>query len=151
MATPKLLPVGKGKLGYTTSNTFKQPLKKVWEAVTQAKHLQKYFVDKMKGEFGPELKPVAWNWKKYGDMPITVTRYEEGKLVELLMPTMDGKYQTRVTFEFVRKGNISIFRIHDKGYKPTDLKLAFMTCEGWTEFHTCMKAYLKYGVDLRKA
>ena len=150
MAATKELPVGKGKLGYTTSNTFKQPLKKVWEAATQAKHLQKYFVDKMKGEFGSHLKPVLWNWKAYGDMPITVTRFEDGKLLELLMPTMDGTYRTTVTFEFVRKGKISIFRVHDTGYKSDDVKLAFRTCEGWTEFHTAMKAYLKFGVDLRK-
>ncbi len=37
---PKLkkLPVSRAKLGYTTSHIIRQPLRKVWEAMTDAKH-----------------------------------------------------------------------------------------------------------------
>ena len=34
------LPVSKSKLGYTTSHIIKQPIKKVWEAVTDGVRLE---------------------------------------------------------------------------------------------------------------
>ena len=54
----KPIPVGKGKLGYTTSNVFRAPLKRVWEAATQSKHLRKYFIDGSEGEFGASASPL---------------------------------------------------------------------------------------------
>ncbi len=38
------LPVSKSKLGYTTSHIIKQPIKKVWEAVTEPAHIKKYLL-----------------------------------------------------------------------------------------------------------
>ena len=51
--------------------------------------------------------------------------------------------------QILRDKNRTIFRIHESGYPTKDLKNAFMMCEGWSEFHTGIKAYL-LGVDLRK-
>ncbi len=153
MSSKEKLPVGKGKVGYTTSHIIKQPLKKVWDAVTQASHVRKYFVDKQIGKWGPDLAPVTWWWKECGDetMDMYPTVYKEYERIEFLAPAFGPKYMTRVTFEFVKKGpRETIFRVHDCGYKLGDLKSAFMTCEGWTEFHTYLKAYLKWGVDVMR-
>jgi uncharacterized protein YndB with AHSA1/START domain len=155
MKKSKTLPVGRGKIGYTTSHIIKQPVKKVWEAVTEAKHIKKYFVDKQSGEWGPDLKPVGWGWKEYGDetMEVYPTLYKKYERIEFNSPAYGLDYMTHLTFEFVKKGpRETIFRVHDYGYKQKDLKAAFMMCEGWTEFHTYLKAYLKWGVDvMRKA
>jgi uncharacterized protein YndB with AHSA1/START domain len=146
------LPIGRGKVGYTTSHVIRQPLSKVWDAVTQKKHLKKYFIDDMRGEFGPELETVSWIWKKEGHMPFYLTKFEKHKRIEFTADDWTASYRTKVTFEFEKKGRHTIFRVHDTGYKQKDLKFAFMMCEGWTEFHTYLKAYLKWGVDvMRKA
>lgn len=144
------LPIGKGKLGYTTSNVFRLPLKKVWEAATQGKHLKKHFVDDFKGEFGPTLEPVTWIWKEYGSWTFTPIKFVREKEIVFLAPGPDEKYLLTIRFEFVRKGNKAIFRVHDSGYAAKDLRNAFMMCEGWSEFHTALKAYIGYGKDLRK-
>jgi uncharacterized protein YndB with AHSA1/START domain len=155
MPKSKTLPISRAKLGYTTSHIIRQPLKKVWEAVTDPKHIKKYFVDKQIGKWGPDLELVKWSWKEYGDqtMDMQPTLYKEFERIEYVVPAMSGKYMITVTFEFVqRTPRQTIFRIHEKGYKQGDLKDAFMMCEGWTEFHTYLKAYLKWGVDtMRKA
>ena len=144
------LPISRSKLGYTTSNVYKTPLRKVWEAATDGRHLKKHFVDGMKGRFGPELDPVTWSWKEWGDMTFRVTKFEPEKEIVFLAPGPDNKYLLTIRFEFIRKNGKTIFRVHERGYKPTDLRNAFMMCEGWTEFHTGIKAYLKWGGDLRK-
>lgn len=144
------LPIGKGKLGYTTSNVYRSPLKKVWQAATEMKHLKKHFIDGSKGEFGPDLKPVTWIWKDFGGWTLQPTKYVKEKEIVFLMPDWDAKYLITVRFEFVRKGAKTIFRVHERGYKPNHLQRAFMQCEGWTEFHTGIKPYLKWGADLRK-
>lgn len=154
-AQRKALPVGRGKLGYTTSHVIRQPLKKVWEAVTDPKQIKKYFVDYQIGKWGPDLEIVKWGWKEYGDMTTNMqpVLYKEYERIEFLAPAYGPNYMTKVTFEFVKKGpRETVFRIHDYGYKQADAKTAFMMCEGWTEFHTYLKAYLKWGVDTyRKA
>lgn len=60
-----ILPLGKGKLGYTTSNVFSQSIPEVWDAVTKAEHLTKHFIDDMIGQFGPQLGPVTWKWGEH--------------------------------------------------------------------------------------
>lgn len=148
---PAKLKVGKGKLGYTTSNVFNAPLSKVWDGATAKKHLVKHFVDDVIGEFGPKKTPVSWVWKDYGAIRLEVIKYVKHKEIIMRGSNMMGTYLTTIRFEFLRKDGKTIFRVHESGYDPKDIKMAFMMCEGWTEFHTALKAYLKFGVDLRKA
>jgi uncharacterized protein YndB with AHSA1/START domain len=144
---PKKLPVGKGPIKYTTSNVFKASVATVWAAATERKHLIKYFLDDMKGDFSK--KNVEWFWKEWGWMPVEVIKYVKNK--ELIMLThMGGNYKVTVRYEIVRKGGKTIFRVHESGYPKKDLNMAFMMCEGWSEFHCYLKAHLM-GVDLRKA
>ena len=147
--TAKAKPAPRGEISYTTSNVFKAPLAKVWDAVVLSKHLKKHFVDDMKGEFGPKLTPVTWVWKEFGGITITVSKYVKHKEIVFAGMSMGGKYETTVRYEFVRKDGKTIFRVHESGYPKKELKTAFMMCEGWTEFHTGVKAYLA-GIDLRK-
>ena len=146
---PKSIPGGKGKLGYTTSNVFRAPLARVWDAATHSKHLKKHFIDDGQGEFGPKLTPVTWTWKGYGSGTVVVKKYVKHKEIVFEMPSMDGKYTVTTRFEFLRKNGKTIFRVHEHGYPAKELKAAFMMCEGWSEFHAGVKAYLA-GRDLRK-
>lgn len=136
-------------ISYTTSNVFKAPLSKVWDAVVLSKHLKKHFVDDMKGEFGPKLTPVFWTWKGFGEIEIPVLKFVKHQEIIFTGMSMGGKYVVTVRYEFLRKDGKTIFRVHESGYPKKELKAAFMMCEGWSEFHTGVKAYLA-GVDLRK-
>lgn len=141
-------PARRGEISYTTSNVFKAPLSKVWDAAVLSKHLKKHFIDDMKGEFGPKLTPVTWTWKGFGSFDLPVIKFVKHQEIVFVGMSM-GKYDITVRFEFLRKDGKTIFRIHESGYPKKELKRAFMMCEGWSEFHTGVKAYLA-GVDLRK-
>ncbi len=149
-AVAKPLPIGKGPLGYTTSNVFTESVAKVWDAVVLAKHLKKHFIDDMKGEYSAKLTPVQWYWKDWGWWTAEVTKFVKHQELEYRINGMTGKYQVTIRYEFVKKDGKTIFRIHESGYDKKDLKTAFMMCEGWTEFHCGVKAYLKNGTILNK-
>jgi uncharacterized protein YndB with AHSA1/START domain len=146
---PKKIPVGKGPISYTTSNTFKASVAKVWAAATKREHLIRYFVDDMKGDFAVPGS-VQWYWKEWGWMPIDVIKYVKNKELVIMAHEMGGKYMVIVRYEILRDKGKTIFRIHESGYRSKDLRHAFMMCEGWSEFHCYLKAHLM-GVDLRKA
>ena len=147
---PKALKAVKNPLGYTTSNIIKLPVKKVWDAAVLSKHLKKHFVDDMRCEFDPKCKKVEWFWKEWGWWPIEVVKVVKYKEVVMRGPDWEGNYMLTTRFEFVAEKGRTIFRIHESGYPPKDLKKAFMMCEGWTEFHCGVKAYLLYGKALNR-
>jgi uncharacterized protein YndB with AHSA1/START domain len=143
------LPLGKGKLSFKVSNLYAAPAGKVWEAIAQARHTQKYFVTRVKGDFTSRLTPVEWYWKAYGRHALQPTVYREGKKLEFVWPNWNGKYQTTVTFTLHKKGRKTQVVIHERGWTQSDLKNAFGNCEGWTTYLAYLKAYLSRGIDLR--
>lgn len=145
----KPLPVGKGKLGFTVSNTFNQPLAKVWDGATKGKLLEKYFVDKVTGELAKD-KHVTWSWGKYGEGTCNVVSYKKNKEAVFTWDSMSGGYQVTCRFEILKKDKTVILRVHESGYQEKDLKYAFMMAEGWAEFLCYLKAYLKFGVDVMR-
>jgi len=145
----KSLPVGKGKIGFKVTNEYAVPVKKLWEAITQAKHTQKYFVDKVTGDFTPALTPVGWYWKQWGQHYHYPTIFQPEKKLEFRWPDHKKKYLTTVTFTLRKKGKLIELEIHERGWKQADQKNAFMNCEGWTTFLCYLKAYVQNGVLLR--
>ena len=138
-------------IGYTTSNVFpKHSIKQVWDAAVKSVHLKKHFVDDMRGEYGPDLKPVGWYWKEWGWTDSKVLAYKEYEQLVFEGMSMDGKSTIIVTYDFLEKDGKTIFRISESGYPAGDLKSAFMMCEGWTEFHCGVKAYLMSGLLLNR-
>jgi uncharacterized protein YndB with AHSA1/START domain len=146
----KRLKVANGPVGYTTSNIIKQPVKKVWEAAVLGKHLKQHFVDDMRCEFDPKCACVGWFWKEWGWWNVEVVKVVKHKELVMRMADWENKYLVTTRFEFVAEKGRTIFRVHESGYPTKDLKKAFMMCEGWTEFHCGVKAYLLYGKKLNK-
>lgn len=142
--------MGRGKMGFTISRTYRTSLENVWNGATQAKHWKKYFVDTARGDFTPELNPVYWEWKGMDAVDITVTACEAHKFVEFHWRAEAVTYHTRVRIEFSREKGRTLLRITERGWKSGDWKSAFGHCSGWTDFVDYLKAYLIYGLDFRK-
>ncbi len=143
------LPVGKGKLEIKVSNVYPTPAARVWEAVTQARHVERFFVDKVEGDFTPELAPVVWQWTEWGRHTLRPTAMREGTQVEFCWASHKGTYLTTVTFALRRKGKATELEIRECGWAAADLGNAFDNCNGWTMYLDYLKAYLLYGIDLR--
>ncbi|MBI5060413.1 SRPBCC domain-containing protein [candidate division KSB1 bacterium] len=145
----KLLPLGRGKIGFKVANSYAAPAAKVWAAITLAKHTQSYFVGKVTGDFSAQLEPVVWHWKRWGSMTQWPTVFQSEKKLEFLWEDHTKKYLTTVTFTLKKKGKLVELEIHERGWKQAHLKNAFSNCEGWTTFLAYLKSYLMHGKDLR--
>ena len=143
------LPLGKGKIGFKVSNYYPVPAGKIWEAITKGRHTQRFFVEKVKGDFTPEHTPVLWEWKKWGRHAQLPTVVRKNKKLEFRWADHKGKYLTTVTFTLKRAGRLTELEIHERGWKRNDLSNAFDNCSGWTMFLDYLKAYLLHGIDLR--
>ncbi len=65
----------------------------------------------------------------------------------------DDSYMTTVEFRFdeLAPGN-TLVTITESGWRETefDLLSSYGNCQGWMNMLSCMKAYLEYGIKLRK-
>ena len=148
-AAARKLPLGTGKIGFKVSNSYPVPASRLWKAVTKGEHTQRFFVEKVRGDFTPELAPVLWQWKKWGRHAQLPTVVQKERKLEFRWADHKGKYLTTVTFTLKRKSKLVELEIHERGWKPADLQNAFDNCSGWTTFLDYLKAYVIHGTDLR--
>ena len=137
------------RLGFSLIQSSRAPLEKVWEAATQAKHLNQFFTDGAKGDITPLLKPVLWKWKNWGSALITITECELHRSVQFHWKS-PGSEETIVRFEFKREKGKTVVRVYEAGWKVEHVDQAFDHCGGWSEWLCGLKAYVQHRIDLRK-
>lgn len=145
----KILRLGTGKLRFKVRDSYPVPAERVWEAITQARHVEKYFVPRVSGDFGPRLTTVEWHWKKWGSFPLQPTVIKQEKKLEFVWANWNRKYLTTVTFTLKSTGKATQLEIHERGWNERDLANAFGNCTGWSTYLAYLKAYLIWGIDLR--
>ena len=143
---------------YTVSSKINRPVADVFKAVVEREHLVKYFTDQSSGNLSAGDR-VVWHWQDWGDHPVTVRSVEENRRIELVLnskdwnKTHDDAYDVRVIFEFEESDEGgTIVSISESGWRTDEegLKGSHDNCGGWMHMTSCLKAYLEYGVDLRK-
>jgi uncharacterized protein YndB with AHSA1/START domain len=145
---PKSSPVAK-RIGFMRTQSYRSSLKDVWEAATEAKHLNRFFTSGAKGNIAADLKPVTWKWKGFGSAKLTVMECEPLKSCQFRWKA-PGNDETLVRFEFSRYKRRTIVHVYEAGWKPERLDRALDNCGGWSEWLYGLKAYVDYGIDLRK-
>ena len=143
------LPLGKGKIGFKVTNSYPMPASKVVGSITKGRHTQRFFVDKVEGDFTPALAPVQWEWKEWGRFTLWPTVLQKDKKLEFRWANNPAKYLTTVTFTLKKKGKLIELAIEERGWKQADLSNAFDNCSGWSSYQDYLKAYLLHGIDLR--
>ena len=143
---------------YTVSSKINRPVADVFKAVVEREQLVKYFTDKSSGNLAAGDR-VVWHWQDWGDHPVTVHSVEENRRIELVLnskdwsKTQDDAYDVRVIFDFEASDEGgTILSISESGWRTDEegLKGSHDNCGGWMHMSSCLKAYLEYGIDLRK-
>ena len=128
-----------------------KPAQEVFEAIVNPEKMSHFFIAGSTGRL-EEGKTVKWPFPEFPDaFPVTVKTVTpceyisfdwsggtEGMLVEIFLEA--------------RSKNATIIRVIEKGQTPTDqgIQWVIQQTEGWANFLACMKAWLEYGVHLRK-
>ena len=134
-----------------------KPVDEVFNAVYDPEKLSGYFTNG--GASAPLDEGTTVQWAFADDpsaekiqFPVNVIRVVPRELIVLGWEGAKG-LETRVDIMFEGAGaGETIVRISETGWRPTqdDLDRSYMNCMGWSQMLCCLKAYLEYGINLRK-
>lgn len=125
-----------------------KPIEEVFEGIVNPEKMTKYFISESNGrmETGKEL---IWKFPEFPDeFPVTDIKIEANRSVSFVW---DSETVVTITLESQADKSTVVKASEDgKEYNEDNLKWLTGNTEGWANFLACMKAYLEYGIQLRK-
>lgn len=143
---------------YTVRTRINKPVAEVFKAVADREIITKYFVDASSHSIAKGQK-IDWTWDDYGTNEVVIKRVIENKLIEIRLDsrnwekTRDESYEVVVHIEFeALDGCTTMVSIGESGWRrdAEGYRGSHDNCGGWQDMLNCLKAFLEYGVDLRK-
>jgi uncharacterized protein YndB with AHSA1/START domain len=128
-----------------------KPVNEVFEAIVDPTKMSNYFISKGSGRM-EEDKEITWQFPEF-DMyfPVRISKIERNKFISFHWD-MDG-IELLVEMTLVpRDSNSTVVTITEKGRNNDEAGIKWLkgNTEGWANFLACLKAYLEYGINLRK-
>ena len=125
-----------------------KPIDEVFEGIVNPDKMTKYFISESSGalETGKE---VIWKFPEFEDkFPIKDIKIENNSSIYFVW---DPETIVKITLE-KWEDDSTIVRVNEHGKELNDenLKWALENSGGWANFLACMKAFLEYGIQLRK-
>jgi uncharacterized protein YndB with AHSA1/START domain len=127
-----------------------KPVGEVFAAVVDPARMAHYFISSASGpmEAGSD---VEWQFADVGAKAmIHVIAVEQNRKI-VYEPTYDPKTRTTIQFR-ADEGGATIVTINEAAFPLTEegVRRAMGQTAGWTYFLACLKAYLQFGVELRR-
>lgn len=145
------------ELKFKVQTKIQKPVAEVFDAVYNPSKLSGYFTNG--GASAPLDAGTTVEWAfadNPGDekiqFPVEVKKVVQNELIELGWEGAKG-LQTKVEMQFEADGpDETIVRISETGWRETqdDLNSSYLNCMGWSQMISALKAYVEYGIDLRK-
>lgn len=125
-----------------------KPIEEVFEGIVNPEKMIKYFISESNGrmETGKEL---IWKFPEFEDeVPIKDIHIEMNRSISYVW---DPETIVKIELE-AQPDKSTVVKVTEDGktYNEKNLKWAIGNTEGWANFLACMKAYLEYGIQLRK-
>ena len=128
-----------------------KPVHEVFEAIADPAHMSHYFISQSSGRM-EEGKTLQWQFPEFeGQFPVRVQQVEPDRLLSFLWDDTDGT-ETKVEITLQPMDGATFVSITE-GSKPNNeanIGWLMRNTEGWANFLACLKAYLEYGINLRK-
>jgi len=144
------------ELKFEIQTRIQKPVAEVFDAVYDPEKLSGYFTNGgAKGKLD-EGTTVEWAFADTAGeeirFPVQVEKTVKNQLIVLRWQGTQEELN-RVEMTFTPAGdNETIVKISESGWKETDedLKRSYSNCMGWSQMVFALKAYLEYGINLRK-
>jgi uncharacterized protein YndB with AHSA1/START domain len=145
------------ELKFKVQTKIQKPIAEVFDAVYNPSKLSGYFTNGGASAPLDEGTTVEWAFADNpGDEKMSFpVEVKEVKPNELIVFGWEGAkdLQTRVEMNFESTGpNETLVKISESGWRETqdDLNSSYGNCMGWSQMLSAMKAYVEYGINLRK-
>lgn len=122
----------------------------IFEAIVNPEKMANYFIERSSGTM-EEGKVLTWKFPEFDVLSeIKVGKVEKYKYVSFYWEI--GKKQLFVEINLEAKKDATVVRVTEKEMENDEAGIKWLkgNTEGWANFLACMKAYLEYGINLRK-
>ncbi len=140
------------ELQVKTKMKISKPAHEVFEGIVDPDKLSHYFISSGTGRL-EEGKTVTWHWADYGDAKASVTGYKivKDKFISFLWTGTGAQTRVDINLEAAAPSSTMV-KIVEDGWDKDDKGIAHLAenTQGWVGFLCSLKAYLEYGINLRK-
>ncbi len=125
-----------------------KPIEVVFEGIVNPAEMTNYFISESNGrlETGKEL---IWKFPEFpDDFPVTGVKVETNKMISFVW---DPETVVKIELES-RPDQSTVVRVIEDGKEVNGANINWVVgnTEGWANFLASMKAWLEYGINLRK-
>ena len=128
-----------------------KPVNEVFEAIVDPIKMSNYFISKSSGIM-EEGKQIMWQFPEFDkEFPIRVGKIERDKYISYYWVMEGIEHLVEISLT-PKERNAIIVGITEKGRNNDEAGINWLkgNTEGWANFLACLKAYLEYGINLRK-
>ncbi|MBD1421742.1 SRPBCC domain-containing protein [Sphingobacterium chuzhouense] len=125
-----------------------KPIEEIFEGIVNPEIMVNYFISKGSGRM-ESGKEIYWEFPEFdGSYPVSVREIRKDEYISFVW---DPDSFVEIKLESLTNGD-TVVRVFEEGHQPDDegIKWAIGQSEGWANFLACMKAWLEYGIHLRK-
>ena len=129
-----------------------KPTGAVFEAIVDPDEMTNYFISQSSGRM-IEGRTVMWKFPEFDvEFPIRVGKMEQDRYVSYHWDADGEELLVEMTLT-PADGDATIVTITEKGMKNDEAGIKWLmgNTGGWANFLACLKAYLEYGINLRKS
>jgi|ERR1035437_3346563 uncharacterized protein YndB with AHSA1/START domain len=134
-----------------TAIQIQKPVHEVFEAIINPAKMSNYFISKGSGKM-EEGKTIIWQFPEFEqDFPIRVVKTDLDAYISYYWKIDDQDLLVEITLHPIN--NIqTIVTVTEKSRENDEAGINWLkgNTEGWANFLACLKAYLEYGINLRK-
>jgi len=136
------------KLESNAAIQIQKPIEEVFDGIVNPEKMTKYFISESSGRLETG-KEVIWKFPEFEEkFPVKEIRIEKNKSIFFVW---DPETIVKITLvQLPDDSTIVSVNENGKELNEVNLKWAIENSGGWANFLACMKAYLKYGIQLRK-
>lgn len=128
-----------------------KPPEMVFEAIVDPAKMSNYFISKSTGRM-EENRTISWQFPEFDlTFPVRVGKIIKDKYISYYWESEGLDLLVEMTLT-PSKNNSTIVRITEKSRNNDEAGIRWLkgNTEGWANFLACLKAYLEYGINLRK-
>jgi uncharacterized protein YndB with AHSA1/START domain len=133
------------------SMQIQKPIHEVFEAIVNKDKMSNYFISESTGNMD-EKKELIWKFPEFDiEFPIRVGKIIPDSYVSYYWSIDNQELLVEMTLTS-KENNSTLVSITEKSRANDEAGLKWLSGNsfGWSNFLSCLKAYLEYGINLRK-
>jgi uncharacterized protein YndB with AHSA1/START domain len=138
-------------LSINVAMQIQKPINEVFEAIINPDQMSHYFISESTGVM-EEGKNIIWKFPEFEfECPIRVGKIEVNKYISYYWFMYEIELLVAITLTS-KENNTTLVSISEKSRNNDETGIKWLSGNsfGWSNFLACLKAYLEYGINLRK-